>query len=203
MGDLCPVLCHRAAGRLRHGRHRLHRAVAADRVGPEQARPGTRAQRSTVRPGRRCRVLRPAGRPLWPQGGAGGVGAGVCRGLPGIGLCARSADPDRAALCHRPGAGGGHAERGDADERVLPRRAPRHADQCHVLRLSAGRGPGRIPGGLDDPAFRLAQRAAPGRRRALAGRGAAGAGAAGVGALHGGPGLYGRPHPQAAGAHRR
>nr|GFD60147.1 hypothetical protein [Tanacetum cinerariifolium] len=58
----------------------------------------------------------------------------------------------------------------DPDERILPGPAPRHAHQCDVLRLSAGCGAGRLPGGLDDPAVGLAQRAGAGRR------GAAGAG---------------------------
>ena len=68
------------------------------------------------------------------------------------------------AFHHRPRAGRRHAQRRHADERVLPGRAARHADQRHVLRLSAGRGVRRLPRRLDDPAVGLAQRADARRR---------------------------------------
>ena len=79
---------------------------------------------------------------------------------------------DGTSLRDRPGPGCGDAQRGDDDERVLPRQPARHADQRDVLRLPAGRRVRRLPGGLDDSAVRLAQRADAGRRRALGAGGA-------------------------------
>ena len=198
MAGVRAVLLRRAHGRFRHRRHRLHRTVPGGRVGRRTGRAGTRPERGLVRS--RVRSL---------DGGTLGGSFRATQGpdrrrddlrsrLLGFRVFGRSHRTGGVAFRDGTRARSRHAQRHHARQRILPGSATRHHHQCHVLRVPARSRSRRIPGRLDDPSLRLAERPCPrGCHAARPDRAAPGL-PAGIGALHGGATCQPRSHPRRA-----
>ena len=167
MAGFRSLLLRRAHGRFRHRRHRLYRTFPCHRMGCRARGAGARLERGVVRP----RVRGSVGRAF---GGSLRATQGSDRSCCGVRASPRSAsafsDGLTALVILRfvTGLGLGAAMPNAVTLRsanIAPTGATRHAHQCHVLRVPFGSRLRRVPGSVDDPAFRLAQRAGAGAVR--------------------------------------